>query len=68
MYIIELLSEMMYKVYKSSRSQPTRLYDEPSADFFDGIDDSKISCAKHIFCVKMDSCNRGKCKSKRNKK
>ena len=26
MYIIELLSEMVYKVYKSSRSQPTRLY------------------------------------------
>ena len=25
MYIIELLSEMVYKVYKSSRSQPTRL-------------------------------------------
>ena len=28
MYIIELLSEMVYKVYKSSRSYPTRLYDE----------------------------------------
>ena len=26
MYIIELLSEMVYKVYKSSRSQPARLY------------------------------------------
>ena len=25
MYIIELLSEMMYKVYESSRSHPTRL-------------------------------------------
>ena len=25
MYIIELLSEMVYKVYKSSRSQPARL-------------------------------------------
>ena len=25
MYIIELLSEMVYKVYKSSRNQPTRL-------------------------------------------
>ena len=24
MYIIELLSEMVYKVYESSRSQPTR--------------------------------------------
>ena len=28
MYIIELLSEMVYKVYKSSRSQPTRLWRE----------------------------------------
>ena len=26
MYIIELLSEIVYKVYESSRSQPTRLY------------------------------------------
>ena len=25
MYIIELLSEMVYKIYKSSRRQPTRL-------------------------------------------
>ncbi len=25
MYIIELLSEIVYKVYESSRSQPTRL-------------------------------------------
>ena len=32
MYIIELLSEMLYGVYRSSRSQPARLYDEPSAD------------------------------------
>ena len=32
MYIIELLSEMVYKVYKSSRSYPTRLYDEPCMD------------------------------------
>ena len=32
MYIIELLSEMVYKAYKSSRSQPARLYTmEPSA-------------------------------------
>ena len=28
MYIIELLSEMVYKVYKSSRSQPARLWRE----------------------------------------
>mgnify|MGYP000538489571 CR=1 FL=1 len=28
MYIIELLSEMVYKVYKSSRSQPARLFTE----------------------------------------
>ena len=28
MYIIELLSEMVYKVYESSRCQPARLYDE----------------------------------------
>ena len=26
MYIIETIVEMMYKVYESSRSQPTRLY------------------------------------------
>ena len=32
MYIIELLSEMLYGVYRSSRSQPARLYDEPSAE------------------------------------
>ena len=36
--------------------------------FLDVTDDLKISCAKHLFCVTMDSCNRGKCKSKRNKK
>ena len=28
MYIIELLSEMVYKVYKSSRSQPARVWRE----------------------------------------
>ena len=28
MYIIELLSEIVYKVYESSRSQPTRLSEE----------------------------------------
>ena len=34
MYIIELLSEIVYKVYESSRSQPTRfVYGEPSADW-----------------------------------
>ena len=37
MYIIELVSEMLYGVYRSSRSQPARLYDEPSAEVVQSI-------------------------------
>ena len=29
---LHLANEMLYGVYRSSRSQPARLYDEPSAD------------------------------------
>ena len=38
MYIIELLSEMVYKVYKSSRSRPTRLYDGRVKDLGKEVD------------------------------
>ena len=37
MYIIELLSEMLYGVYRLIRSQPARLYDEPSAEAVQSI-------------------------------
>ena len=37
MYIIELLSEMLYGVYRVSGSQPARLYDESSADAVQSI-------------------------------
>ena len=38
MYIIELLSEMVYKVYKSSRSYPTQLYDGRVKDLGKEVD------------------------------
>ena len=38
MYIIELLSEMVYKVYKSNRSYPTRLYDGRVKDLGKEVD------------------------------
>lgn len=42
MYIIELLSEMVYKVYKSSRSYLTRLYDGRVKDLGKEVDYGSI--------------------------